>query len=186
MSSQNLLEQIEKFQETYYSQSGKNWFFKSKQKLECAAKISEEFNLHKLIGSTIYLLSDTNRVFFDYTIFKLFANPENYRFTVNYVMSLFTHCIDKFGGFELHVNLNSFTITAAERYKSVIELFCNECLKSKTRYASMLTKMYIYNAPNMIEHTANIFGGLVDPLIRERLVIYKKEETGKKIEELFL
>jgi len=37
----------------------------------------------------------------------------------------------------------------------------------------------------MIEHVTGLFGGMIDPLIRERLVIYNREETGNKIKELF-
>lgn len=185
MSENNLLKQVEEFQTTYYSQNQKNFFFKSKQKMDCASQISQVFDINHLLEKTVYLVPDSNRVYFDYTIFKLYGNPENYMLVVNYVLSVLTHCINKYGEYELHVNLNSFTITAAERYRSVIELFCNECLKKQTRYASKLIKMYIYNSPNMIEHVTGLFGNLIDPLIRERLVIYNKEETGSKIEELF-
>jgi hypothetical protein len=185
MSSENLLKQVEQFQATYYSKNSRNFFFKSKQKMDCASQVSQEFDIHQLVEKTVYLVPNSNRVYFDYTIFKLYGNPDNYQLVVNYALSVFTHCIATYGGFELHVNLNSFTMTAAERYRVAIELFCNECMKSQTRYASMLTKMYIYNSPNMIEHVTGLFGNSIDPLIRERLFIYNKEETGSKIEELF-
>jgi hypothetical protein len=185
MSENNLLKEVEQFQNTYYSKNSKNIFFKSKQKMDCAAQISQEFDIGRLIEKTVYLVPNTNRVYFDYTMFKLYGNPDNYQMIVKYVMSVFQHCIETYGEFELHVNLNSFTITAAERYRAAIELFCNECMKGRTRYASLLTKMCIYNSPGMIEHVTGLFGGMIDPLIRERLVIYNKEETGSKIEELF-
>jgi len=185
MSENNLLKMVEEYQTTYYSQNRKNFFFKSKQKMECASQISQEFDINHLLEKTVCLVPDSNRVYFDYTVFKLYGNPENYMLVVNYVLSVLTHCINTFGEYELHVNLNSFTITAAERYRTVIEMFCNECLKNHTRYASKLIKMYIYNSPNMIEHVTGLFGNLIDPIIRERMVLYNKEETGTKIEELF-
>jgi hypothetical protein len=185
MSENNLLKQVEDYQTNYYSQNRKNIFFKSKQKMDCATQISQEFDINQLIQKTVFLVPNSNRVFFDYTLFKLYGNPDNYQTVVNYVLTVLTHCIDTFGEYELHVNLNSFTITAAERYRIIIEMFCNECLKKQTRYASKLIKMYIYNSPSMIEHVTGLFGNLIDPLIRERMVMYNKEETGTKIEELF-
>jgi len=185
MSENNLLKMVEEYQTTFYSQSRKNIFFKNKQKMECATQISQEFDINSLIEKTVYLIPNSNRVYFDYTLFKMYGNPENYMLVINYILTALTHCIDKYEKYELHVNLNSFTITAAERYRSVIELFCNECLKKQTRYAGQLIKMYIYNSPNVMEHVTRILGNLIDPLIRERMVIYNKEETGTKIEELF-
>lgn len=184
MSTNNLLKEIENFQNNYYSQNGKNLFFKSKQKMDCANQISQEFALDQLLANTIFVIPDSNSVYFDYNIFKLYANPSNYQKIIDHVISSFLQCITRYGNFELHVNLNSFTITAAERYKSAIEMFCNVCLRNQTRFASLLVKMCIYNSPGMIEHFSNLLGNLIDPLIRERLVIYSKEETGTKINDL--
>lgn len=174
---------IEKYKNEYYSENKKAFFFKKSQKLDCAANISSKFDIEDLLSQTFAILPNTNRIYLDYTVFKLYANPENYTTIVEYVIKLFNICIDKYGSFECHFNLKSFTITAAERYKSVIELFCKECLKSETRYGSMMQKMYIYYSPGMIEKLTSIFSHLIDPLIRDRFVVYNKEESDDKMIE---
>lgn len=184
-STQDLLQNIENFKSTYYTENKKNMFFKTSQKMDCAEKIATEFDLNDLLNKTVYILPYTNRVYLDYTVFKLFANPNNYTHIVDHVLSLFQQCIDKYGSFECHFNLNSFTITAAERYKSIIEMFCKECLKGNTRYAKMLSKMHIYYTPSIFEKITSMFSKLIDPLIRERFTIYTKEESDTKLKELF-
>ena len=180
-SSSDLLNDIEKFKNTYYTENKKAFFFKKSQKMDCAAKISSEFNLQDLLEQTVAILPNTNRVYLDYTVFKLYANPDNYSAIVAYVLQLFRTCIQTYGSFECHFNLGSFTITAAERYKSVIELFCNECLKSETRYGRMMSKMYIYYSPGMIERFTTLFAHLIDPFIRDRFVVYSKEESEARL-----
>jgi len=179
----DILDDIEKYKNTYYSENKKAFFFKKSQKLDCAANISSKFDINDLLSQTVAIIPNTNRVYLDYTVFKLYANPENYSTIVNYVIQLFNTCIENYGSFECHFNLNSFTMTAAERYKSVIELFCKECLKSETRYGRMLSKMYVYYSPGLIEKFTSLFAHLIDPFIRDRFVVYTKEESDDRLIE---
>jgi hypothetical protein len=185
-STNDILKDIESFKNTYYSENRKNIFFKKSQKLDCATKISNEFDINDLLSQTVFIIPNTNRVYLDYTVFKLYANPDNYNTIVNYVIQLFRTCIETHGSFECHFNLNSFTITAAERYKTVIELFCKECLKSETRYGRMMSKMYIYYSPGMLEKFTNLFSHLIDPFVRDRFVVYNKDESEEKIQKLII
>lgn len=184
-TSAKLLDDIEKFKSTYYTENKKSFFFKKSQKLDCASKISNEFDINDLLSQTFVVMPNTNRVYLDYTVFKLYANPDNYHIIVEYVIKLFRSCIETYGSFECHFNLNSFTITAAERYKTAIELFCKECLKSETRYGSKLARMYIYYSPGVIDKFTTLFSHLIDPYIRDRFIIYSKEESEEKLCELF-
>ena len=182
MSSYNLIEEIEKFQDTYYSQSGgKSIVFKKSQKLECASQISTNFDIQLLLNKTIYIIGNTNRIFIDYTVFKLYGNPNNYKMIIDRLFSLFSEVINTYGDYECHINLNTFTITAAERYKKIIELFCSECLQNTTRYAIYLSKMHIYNSPNMLENIASIFMHYIEPSVKTKIEIHNKNASNEKI-----
>lgn len=182
MSSYNLIEEIAKFQDTYYSQSGgKNLLFKKSQKLECASQISTNFDIQVLIDKTVYIIQNTNKIFIDYTVFKLYGNPDNYKLIIDRIFSLLLEVINTYGGYECHINLNTFTITAAERYKKVIEMFCSECLQNTTKYAVYLSKMHIYNSPNMLENIATIFMHYIEPSVKTKIEIHNKIESNEKI-----
>jgi len=180
-SYDNLLNDIEEYKNTYYSDNKKNTFFKKSQKLEIASKISENFDVDILIQQTIFIINDTNSIYINYPLFKLFANPDNYRKIIDHVLYCFKECLQKYGNFECHFNLLSFTISAAERYKDVIEMFCKDCLKSETRYGQKMTKMCIYNSPGMIDNFTKIFLHLLDPHVRNSIVLYGKDESDKLI-----
>ena len=96
------------------------------------------------------------------------------------------NCIHTFGDFECHINLNTFTITAANRYKQVIELFSDKCFKNETKYSTVLSKLYIYNSPGMIEAISRIFLHLIDPLVRSKIVLFNKSESGGKLNDLLV
>lgn len=185
-SSYKLLEEVKEFKDSYYSQSTKNTFFKSSQKLECANNITEKFNIYELIKNTIYVIPNTNKVYIDYQIYKLYAHPNVYNDIINYILTIFSECISKYGCFECHINLNTFTVTAAHRYRDIIELFCKKCLTTNIgNYSTLLTKMYIYNSPSMMESISKIYKNLIHSEVRNKLIIYNKVDTIVKIEELF-
>jgi hypothetical protein len=184
--STNFLEDIEKYQEKYYLQTKKNTFFKNSQKIDCATKLCSEFNKTELIEKTLYIIPNTNKVYINYPMFKLYANPDLYNEIVEKLLELFIHCINTFGDFECHINLNTFTITAANRYKQVIELFSDKCFKNETKYSTVLSKLYIYNSPGMIEAISRIFLHLIDPLVRSKIVLFNKSESGGKLNDLLV
>ena len=185
-SSYNLLEEVKEFQDSYYSQNTKNLFLKNSQKIKCAKDITQNFNIVDLIKKTIYIIPNTNKVYIDYLIYKLYANPNVYNDIINYSLNIFSECISKYGDFECHINLNTFTITSAYRYNDMIELFCKKCLTtSNPSYSMLLSKMYIYNSPSMMENISKIFIHLINSEVKNKLIIYNKQETVVKLEELF-
>lgn len=106
-------------------------------------------------------------------MFKTYGHQAIYEPIVDYIMNLVTNCIKQHNTFELHVNMQSFTITAAQRYKDVIQLFCNRCLQRNQddTLSSHLVNMYIYNSPKMIGILSNLFAGFIDDTIRAKIKI---------------
>ena len=186
MSSSNLLQELDNFQNTYYSQNGgKNTVFKKSQKFDCASQISNNFDIQLLLNNTIYIITDTNKIFIDYTVFKLYGHPDNYKLIIDRLFSLFSETINNYGFYECHINLNTFTITAAERYKDIIEIFCNECLQNQpTKYALFLSNMHIYNSPSMIDYISKMFMKYIEPTVRTKINIHNKNDSDLKIKTI--
>lgn len=182
MSSQNLIEQLEQFKNEYYTENSKNVVFKSKQKMDCAVKIAAQMSLDDLLSKTMYLLPNTNKVFIDYSIFKVYAHPGIYDNIIKYIQDLFNICIEKYGGFEAHVDLKTFTVSAAHRYKDIIDVFYRTALRNGTLYYKKLDAMYVYNTPSTITDIAKLF---LNPDIIPRVKTFTKEESPIKIKELF-
>ena len=185
MSSTSLLELMEKCQQEYYQTQGKNTFFKKSQKQECAKEVSQAFPLEDMLNQTIYIVPERNKLVFDYTVFKLFATIENYESIIKKVIHSYDILLTQYSEFEVHIILDGFTISAAERYKSVIQLFCNKCMTSETRYTQYISAMYLYYTPSMMENISALLKPFIDPLIHQRIVMYSKLESADIFKALF-
>jgi hypothetical protein len=184
MSSSSLVDLMEKCKEEYYQKENKNIFFKKGQKLDCAKKISETFSLEDMLNATVYILPNTNKIVFNYPIFKLYANNDVYNIVIQKVITLYDILLTTYTTFEVHISLDTFTITAAERYKSIIQLFCEKCMNSQTSYIQHLQGMYVYYTPSMIESISTLLKPFIDASILHRITYYSKGDSKSLLEKL--
>jgi len=183
--SQNLIDELNQMKEEFYSENGKNSFFKKKQKEECARKISAKYTIEQLAQATIYIIPDTNRVYFDYTIFKLFANPDNFAYLTEYIIYLFSVCIEQYGNFIVDFNLDTFTVSAAERYKNVVGAYCDACRSKDTDFVNLMVSMNLYNTPSVIDMIKVVLKPVADPNLYVKLKSYSKEESPAVLSQMF-
>lgn len=80
--------------------------------------------------------------------------------------------------FECHLNLSTFTVSAAERYKEIVEIFNVVGLQNDTDYSNQLTHLYVYNTPSSIDHISKIIFCLIEPALRAKIVLYNKAESA--------
>lgn len=163
----------------------KTFFFKKTQKNELAQKISNQFDIDRLLNSTAFQITDTENIYFDYTVFKLYANDTNYNYIIQHVMNLFNHCIIHFGKIVVHVNLDTFSVTAAERYKNIIVLFNQACASSEYEYSIKIPQWFIYNTPTVINMIQKLLKNVLDPNIVKKAIVYSRLESSHKLKALF-
>ena len=182
----SVAEEIEKLQDDFFKKEGKNSFFKKTQKLDCAKKIATHFDLEDLVSKTIFVINGTNNIYIDYNILKAYANPDNYDYIINYIISLYDYCITLYGDFEVHINLMSFTISAAERYNGAIKMFSERCLQNNAQYSFKMKYMKIYNTPSMMETISKLLKPFLDPLVLQKIKMFSKHETPALLNELLV
>ena len=184
-----LLKRINSFKNDYYSNNSKNILFKKKQKIECAKEISQKFQLNELIEGFVYNIPNTSNIFLDYNIFKLFANESNYQLIIDYILKLVNECIRNYDKFSIHINLDSFTMSAAERYYSFIELYINNCLLySQTNgffYSDKLQILYIYNPPSVFDTIYSMFKKVINKEIKDKFLVIQKNLSKDAMDKLF-
>ena len=83
-----------------------------------------------------------------------------------------------YDNYEVHVNLNTFSVSSCERYKEIIIKFCNACLNNSTKFSEKISKLYIYNIPTVFDTISKILNPFIDPLIYSKIVKYSKNETN--------
>ena len=185
MSYQKMIEDISKIQTDFYSSQRKNIFMKASQKSECAEVITRQIPLEDLIRNTIYIVPNSCSIYMDYPLFKTYVNPVNYQEVVNHIFRTINDVIHQCGTFEMHINLHTFTISAAERYNQVIQSFCNECCKNNTQYINVMNRMYIYNTPSMIQSISSFLVKHTNESIKEKTIFYTKDDSCMRLNELF-
>ena len=116
---------------------------------------------------------EPNAIVFDYPAFKIFAKAEMYAEFTDYILSLIRKCIQQHGSFEMHLNLQTFSVTAAQRYSDMIRMFCTQCLRCETEFSKLLTKMYLYNSPRILGSISTFFIGFVDDHVRSKIEFIK-------------
>lgn len=179
MLSDPLVSEMEKHKNEYLDKNGKNIFLKKNQKMDCAKEISQTFSLEDMIKKTVFNLPNTNKIIFDYNVFKLYGHPDNYDTIVNMVILLYNELLLTYPCFEVHILLKSFSISAAERYKGAIQLFCNRSMNASNAYSELISKVYIYHTPSMMEAISKLLNPFIDPNVRKKLHIIQRVNQMK-------
>jgi hypothetical protein len=185
-NNNDIAQKVDEVTTQFYTDNKKNTFFKKQQKIDCATAVVNQIGLEDLIDRTVFIFPNTNKVFLNYPLFKTFATPDNYEYVVQYILTCFQYCITNYGSYSTHVNLDTFTISAAERYKHVVEMFLNKCMSSSNEYdfSSQLTHMYIYYTPNTFQNISKLLSAFIHPTVKEKIVLYDKKESGPLMDAL--
>lgn len=177
--------QLNNLRTEFYSDKSKPILFgKSQQKFDCAEMICSRISIESLLYKTGWNIENTHHIYFNYQVFKMYAHPENFQTIVDYILVLCSNTIQKYGKFELHVDLSGFTISAAERYKNIITLFCDVCMQRNTEYSDKLISMNIYYIPNLMENISRLLLPLIPSYVRPKIQLFTKKESGDVLNKI--
>jgi hypothetical protein len=179
----NPVEIAESLKILYYSENSKNILFKKNQKNDCAKFICSHININSLIEKAVYVLPNSNIIFVNYKIFKLFAYSDIYNDIIKHIMDLFDYCIQYYGWFEVNLDLESFTVSAAERYNPAIRQFCNSCLINGTIYTKCMQHFRILNTPLVMDMIITVIKPFVEKDVINKLTFFNKSETVEYVEK---
>ena len=177
MQEPSIENKITEMQNKYYTINQKSRIFPNQQKFDCASLITQSFNKTTLFSQSVYIVSNTNHIFIDYPKFKTFGCPEIYEEYIAYILQLIDECLAKYTTYEIHVNMQSFTATAAQRYKEMIYILINTCLSQNTGISFKVTAIYLYNAAKMIDAIMHLFSGLVNDDVKYKIHIVNNSST---------
>ena len=170
---------------TEYENEHKKGFFSSKQyKFDCANTVLKTIDLETLLNSTLTILPNSYHLFFDYTVFKTYAIPELYDTIMKYAFSKILYCINTYGTYEMHVNLNTFSVSAFHRYRPIIELYSHEITTNHQDFHEKIQTMHIYNVPSTIETISQLIGSMLPQNVIQKVVKYDKNASEKPMKTI--
>lgn len=173
-------DELTKIQSDFYASQPKHFFLKKTQKSDCADFVTTQLCLDELIRHTIYVIPNTKSIYMDYPIFKCYATSTNYDKIISHILTLIDQLIGQYNEFNIHVNLASFTLTAAERYSQMLQLFCETiCKRTNThfKYTDYMKKMHIYNTPNTIHLITPLLSKFINESISDKIAYFSKEQS---------
>ena len=171
----NIETQIDNFIENYYSIHGKNSLFKKNQKNELATQIASSFKIEDLLENMCYIIND--KVIIKYSIFKLFVHNDIYETVINFILKKFDCILQTHDNFECHVNIEGFTMSAAERYQDFIKVFADISLSSNNSYSDKILHLKVYFPPVIIEQIKSVFGRFVDKEVKQKVEVISKNDS---------
>jgi hypothetical protein len=114
----------------------------------------------------------------------MFASPEIFETISEHVISKFDYLKQTYPVFEVYLNFDGFSVSAAERYKSLIEVFCRKCFQKNAGFAFVVTKFVVYNAPTMIDSIKHIFWSFMEEHMKKKLVVVQKKDSCEIITKI--
>jgi len=181
-SNENILENIAKLQEEYYYTNQKNIFFKKNQKNECANNIVSNIDIYLLFSKTLFIIPEKRIIYFDYTVFKTYMTSDIFDSFLEYEYNLTNEWVKTIESYQLHINVQSLSISAFERYRCFIDKvlqryppICQKCIK--------MNKLIVYYTPTMIEQMLNFIPFISH--LREKMIFYSKVDSPKYLSHLF-
>ena len=167
------VQEMESAKAKYYEEHSKNRFFKNSQKLECASTISQQMDIKKMIQCTVFQVPNTNILYYNYLVFKTYANNEVTPILYQYVIALVDKVLKEYSSFEFHVNLKSFTISAAQRYYNIICSVFDE----NTAFTGQMTKLVIYHTPSVISNIRQLLYNSIKDIVDKVEYFYKDSDA---------
>lgn len=180
----DLLDRINKLRNDYAAENKKGLFSSKQYKFDCANSVLKTIDIETLLSSTLTILPNSYHLFFDYTVFKTYATPELYDTIMKYAINKISYCISTYGKYEMHVNLNTFSVSAFHRYKTIIETYSHECNTNHKEFYEKIVKMHIYNIPSTIETISQLVGPLMPLQVRQKVIKYDKTSSEKPLQTI--
>tara|TARA_B100001093_G_scaffold241005_1_gene230714 strand:- start:7750 stop:8322 length:573 start_codon:yes stop_codon:yes gene_type:complete len=182
----SLEEQINSLKNEFYSNNQKKIIFKNKQKLDYAKVVSDSINLETLITNTFITNENTDIILFQYPIFKNYATYDNIKEIIKYFINLVTHKINCFNQYRLYVNLDSYSVTAHERFKNMYVLLFEIDNENHVIFNDKLHSLIVFNSPHILSTLNSFFSSFVDTSVVKKVTLTSKKQTGDKLEKLLI
>ena len=176
---EDYLLQIQNKQKDYYSIHTKNTVFKNAQKNACANHIADSISLDQMMKCTVYIVPNTNKIYYNYLVFKTYGTEENAHLLYKHIIDVIHTILLTYDSFEFHINLKSFSVSACHRYHTMIagSVDCNQIFTEK------LSKLVIYNTPFIIDQITRLLYQSVKTFIHK--TEYVREKSEERIAALF-
>ena len=130
-----------------------------------------------------FLVKD-DKIITKYKIVKDFANPSNFTYIIQNLLTKIRFLIDKYNSFEIHIDMLGYTLTSHERIKNIYYLLFNACEKDNILFSEKLTKLNVYNSPGFVRTLSPFFAPFINKTANEKITLFNKIDSEKMLLEI--
>jgi hypothetical protein len=117
-----------------------------------------------------------NCFFFEYTLFKQFANKETYPFIIQLITSTIDAILEENELFDSHLSFKMITITDIDKHLGFWRELTNVL---KNRYKSKLNVCYLYDMPSFFARCYDVGKVFIDKDTQTKIQFIKKDNEDK-------
>lgn len=129
-------------------------------------------------------LTKQNKIIAKYKIIKNFANSNNYKYIIENLIVKIRFLITKYDDFEMHIDLEGYTLTSHERIKNIYGLLFKSCEKDNILFSEKLIKLHVYNCPLFIHSLSPFFAPFINKTANEKIFLFNKIDSEKMLLEI--
>ena len=166
---------------SHHASSNSKSVFSKKSKIDCAKMVLNAFDINTLLESTVVSIPDSHQLFVDYVIFKSFIIPELYDTMVSYTINKIVENVKKYGKIELHINLNTLSVSGYYRYKDCVFAYSTNLYSIIPNFSDVLVAIHLYNIPSCIDTIAHLIDPFIPPDTKKKMIKYDNISSEKAI-----
>ena len=191
MSSESLVDKMNALREKYYSTETKNVFVRKSEKDACAQNIASQIPIEDLTAQSFFALpNNPSHFFMNYPVMKMYVNSDNYMDVCDTLIAKLRETIvgssdfserngsSNFPQITIHVNLDGFTVSAAERYLYIFDYFSTKCIAENILLTPHVSRFVIYHTPAAMNPIMSVLKFFIEDEIMSRLEYVKKGEES--------
>lgn len=168
MNNNNILDKLQSLKKT--------------NKQHFKAIILNDFELNFLLNQS-FLIKD-EKILVKYTIIKNYANEQTFDKIIQHLLVKIRNIIQSYGKFEMHINLESYSITSHERIKNIYPKLFKACEHDNVLFSEKLVFLNVYNCPIILRTLNSFFSPFINPVANEKIALYNKIDSTEMLLKL--
>lgn len=155
---------------------------KKTNKQNFKAMVLNDFELNFLLEQS-FLVQD-NKIIVKYSIIKNFANEQTFDSIIIHLINKVRTVISNYDSFEMHINLDNYSITSHERIKNIYPRLFKACENDNILFSEKLICLNVYNCPIILRTLNSFFAPFINPTANNKITLYNKIDSKEMLLKL--
>jgi hypothetical protein len=155
---------------------------KKTNKQNFKAMVLNDFELNFLLDQS-FLMQD-NKILVKYAIIKNYANQQTFDSIIIHLINKVRTIISNYDSFEMHINLENYSMTSHERIKNIYPKLFKACENDNILFSEKLICLNVYNCPIILRTLNSFFAPFINPTASNKITLYNKIDSKEMLLKL--